>query len=74
MSAFVNNTVDHKKGEYVVRCKFGSRIETFPSMMDCQKWLTLMKKSGKIESIMIHLHDVLVTAKYQTAYDTSFAY
>ena len=75
MSAKIYSYEDHQTGKFYVKVNFNGRWEPFESVMDCQKWLRLMKESsrGEIEKIEVILREIFIGLKSQTAYETEFA-
>lgn len=74
MSASVVSIENHKIGEFRVDVNLEGRRERFASMMDAQKWLKLMRDSAEVDRILISLKEIVITAKHQIAYESSFAY
>lgn len=74
MSANIVSIENHKIGEFRVDVNLEGRRERFASMMDAQKWLKLMRDSAEVDRILVSLKEIVITAKHQISYESSFAY
>ena len=72
MSCTIRTVENHKEGEFHVDVKLAHMNRRFESMMDAQKWIELMKKSGDIESIYVTIRDIIITAKQQLLYTSCY--
>ena len=55
MSTRIVSIEDHRNGEFHVDVNLNGKRARFPSMMDAQKWMQLMKASGQIERLAVEL-------------------
>ena len=74
MATYITATENHRNGTYQVDVNLAGRRERFESMMDAQKWLTLMKVTGGIEQLQIHLKDILIMLRKEMVYESTYSY
>ena len=73
MSIKINTVEDHRKGEFYVDANLSGIRARFESMVDCQKWMNWMKKTGDIGQLFVELREIVITAKQQIVYESCYA-
>lgn len=74
MAVFVTETDNRNRGEYRIEVRMGNRFERFESLMDVNKWLDLMKKSGGIDELLVTLRQIVLTARKEWKTESCYAY
>ena len=74
MRVGIRSVENHKEGKYQVTVDLQGIWERFESMMDAQKWLDLMRKTGADEPFNISLREVVIMPRKELVYESSYVY
>lgn len=74
MSANVTSVTDHRIGKFYVNVHVAGDCKTFDSMMKANEYMDSVKERYDLDSILVTLRELVLTARKEFRYESAYAF